>query len=69
MNRIPVPIPKTFEESDYPDHHMAKVRCRSCATTWDAVYPKVANVAAMECYNCHAKDSEVAKYHKYIYKN
>ena len=69
LGRSSEPLPKVFEESDYPNHHMAFIRCRSCETTWDAVYPDGVDVLRMECYNCHARDSEIAKYRKYIYKN
>lgn len=61
-------LPVTFKESDYPDHHMATLRCRSCGQTWDAVYPKDMNVLRVFCRECGAQDSEVAKYTKYIYK-
>ena len=61
-------LPAKFDERDYPNHHVATIRCKSCETTWDAVYPKGMDVAHVECYNCGTRDSEVAKYTKFIYK-
>lgn len=68
MDRQGSVLPAVFDERDYPNHHIAKLRCRSCGTDWDAVYPQSVDTTRVECYNCGARDSEVAQYVKFIYK-
>ena len=68
LDREGGPLPKVFEESDYPNHHIAIIRCLACDTLCEAVYPKDTNPRKIQCHRCGVKDSEVVKYGKFIYQ-
>lgn len=59
---------QAFNEADYPDHHLARVECLNCGAVSKVLYPNGCNVLRMLCPHCGARETEVVKYLKRIWK-
>lgn len=67
-DRTVAPLRRKHDITDYPDYHVAKVRCIGCNNTAIAVYPPECNVLRMECPECGTRESEIVRYIKRVWK-
>ncbi len=68
VNRALPKIHPLHSVSEYPDHHIAAVRCLGCDRTAVAVYPTDCDVLRMECPSCGNRGAEIVRYLKRVWK-